>query len=305
MSTYTDSAGIHTTGIIYEQDLNDIANYYRQWFSVSYTSPGKVKITVDHWNALKAAIIAAVPTDGDTSYDLGKLPTFEAGIIRKSTWPSPSAMFKSSTHYYVNVGNNNVTVPGGCVCIIVNWLIGGGGGGGYGIEVENGGGGGGGGSGGWYQNLKYNVNAGDALNFVVGGGGGWGGAGGVSTIYLNGTEIAGVGGGNPGNNAGPWNGGGGGAGGAPNGNWGQNGNEAGGGAGSADGGNGGDGPFGGGGHKGYAGGGWPGGDGTEYGAGGGGGGSWDRHSPWNFHGGVGHQGYIEVQFLNATDAATH
>ena len=296
MPSYIDDAGIHTTGVIHEQELLDIVNFYNQYFLVIFTLPGKVDITTEHWNNLKSAVI----TGAESAFDLGTLPSFEPGTIWTSTWPVPKVIFNSITVSYSNQGTTNVIVPKGCTCIYVNWLVGGGGGGGSGTETQNGGGGGGGGSGGWSQKLKYPVNAGDSLAIQVGWAGGWGGAGGSSSISQNGTVLASVAGGNGGGNAWAWGTGAGGNGGAPNGVAGGHGTGGGYDEAWGGGGTGGAGPFGGAG-AGY----WGnhyGDDASGYGSGGGGGGCADRQAPWNWHGGSGKQGYIEIQYLNAIDA---
>lgn len=295
-TTILSDGTLETHGLISNQDILDILAYYNDYFTVSFQKQNQI-ITKDDWNLLTTTIRKAA----GSGWGVTPLPTFPTSLIESSIWPKPKILFQTYEQEFP-VGSTTVTIAGGCTAIVLEWIVGGGGGGGPGTETENGGGGGGGGSGGWYENLRYDVNEGDILVFQVGWGGGWSGAGGSSAVLRNGTTIAAVAGGNAGGWAGPWSGGGGGGGGAPNGHAGYNGNEAGDGYGSADGGNGGDGPFGGGGERGYAGSRWPGQNATAYGAGGGGGGSWDRHAPWSFHGGVGGQGYIKVKFLNAIDA---
>lgn len=307
MATYTDASGIHTysptnSDVIVLADLQAVQAYYNQFVAVSYSPPAqRQRITTVEWtnlkNAISAAFAAQVATSGIT-YDMSKLPVFNAGKILSTSWPAPSAMFSSMEKEYTTPGNTVVTIPSGCNSILVEWIVGGGGGGGSGTESQNGGGGGGGGSGGYYTNRTFAVTAGESLTISIGGGGGYGGAGGASAIYLNSTLLLEATGGGGGGNGSDWTGGDGGAGGSPAGGTGVSGSSGWDQYAWGWGGNGADGPFGGGGVRGY--GGNYGSDATAYGAGGGGSGFSDRTWPYVWHGSNGAGGYAKISYRAAT-----
>ena len=130
MSTYTDSSGIHTTGRILAQDLVDIANYYRQWFSVNFSAPGaNARITADMMNTLRLAILTGA---GNAAYSVVVPNTVSANDrISPMGYSTPVNTFQSTTYTYTNAGTYTLTVPPGAHSIVI-YCVGGGGGGGSG-----------------------------------------------------------------------------------------------------------------------------------------------------------------------------
>lgn len=226
-----------TYGPIQASDLGTIADHFRQWFSVSFTTPNTgSKITAADFNNLRQAII----NGAGSAYSISQLPgTVSTGQkITQTSWGYATANFSSETITYT--GNGTFTVPAGCTSFTVNQLISGGGGGGWALATGSGGNGtdstasaGGGGSGGIYSNVTFSVSTGDVVSINIGGGGNGGvntttetismTGGGSSFVQINGNTVLNVTGGSAGNSATSTTAGGivnssGGAGGSPNGN---------------------------------------------------------------------------------------
>lgn len=237
MGTATSGQNIYTTGRIQASDLNDIANHFRQWFSVSYTAPSTgTRINASDFNNLRQALL----NGAGTAYTINGLPgTVTTGQrIVSTTWGYASANFSSETITYTS--SSSFTVPVGCNSMTINQLLGGGGGGAWATALGSGQNGadcvavsGGGGSGGFNSNVSFSVTGGDIVTINIGNGG-TGGTntsssninmtnGGDSSIQLNGNTILISYGGSAGNaaratGAGAYTTASGGAGGSPNGN---------------------------------------------------------------------------------------
>lgn len=92
MSTHINSSGaICTTGLITAQDLTDIANFYRNTFTVQFSPvEPKALATAADFNNLRNAILIGA----GTSY-LAKVPdsvSSENNLIATTTWPPPVAL---------------------------------------------------------------------------------------------------------------------------------------------------------------------------------------------------------------------
>ena len=192
MATTTSGSNITTTGRIQSSDLNDIANHFRQWFSVSFTAPSG-RIMASDFNNLRQAIL----NGAGTAYSISQLPgTVSTNQrITSTTWGYATANFSSTTINYTS--NGSYTIPVGCNSLTINQLVAGGGGGqfasasGTASEATSGGGG----SGGFQSNYTISVSAGDVISVDIGGGGTNGSIdgsatdGGSSFVQLNGNTI--------------------------------------------------------------------------------------------------------------------
>lgn len=295
MAYSTNDSGLTTTGVIQASDLQAIADYYRQWFSVDAAIPATGQSDAAWiFNGVRQSILNGM----GNSWSANLPGTVNSGdLVRSTFWPKPTPTFQTFSQNYTSPGTYTFTIPPGCDSIYMDVLMAGGGGGGTGMEQESGGGGGGGGSGGWIIHKTFGVSWYQTVTIVVGAGGGAGQNGGDSYVAINGNIVYRCGGGGAGGNAGPFSGGSGGGGGSGDGSngggAGQTGNS---GHASSAGGNGGDGVWGGGGAGGSPGADWQGKNATNYGGGGGGGGSWDRHDPLIFPGGSGSPGFVSMQY---------
>ena len=310
MATYTDANGIHyaladtslqsnsqawlaevARTVVRASDLDDVANYYRQWFGVNWAPrpAGKVITAADH-NELRQAIV-----DGMDGAWVATLPPVKnyGDLIVGLSWFKPTATFTSATYIFNSPGTYQVWVPAGGSLLSIEQMVGAGGGGGYASETENGWSGGSGGSGGYRASENYTITPRQTITVVIGAGGGALGAGGNTTVYTANATITCTGGGPGGGNIG-WYNGTPGYGGAPNGNPGTHGSSGGNDRASGDGPAGADSPIGQGGHGGNP---WAG-DGQGYGSGGGGPGFRDRTSPWQWFGGSGACGYCRITLSN-------
>lgn len=285
--------------VIKAQDLDDVVNYYRQWFGVSWASrPIGTRITASDFNALRAAIIAGMSNAWTASIPAAAAP---GSLIRGSFWGKPKTLFQGATYEFTSPGNYSVLIPSGARTLKIDQMIAGGGGGAGATESGNGGSGSAGGTGGYRANEYYTVADNQTITVVIGAGGagasgaGPGSAGGASCIYIAGNQIALCTGGGGGDYW-VWSGGNGGPAGSPNGIAGSRGNVGWDDSSSGNGVDGPNSPLGTGGRANGKGWPWPS-DATGYGAGGASGGWADRSWPWNWPGSAGSGGYCKLEIL--------
>lgn len=200
MSTSSNGSSINTYGRIMASDLNDIANHYRQWFSVSYSAPSVgSRITADNWNQLRQAIL----NGAGSAYSLNNFPDWvsSGNRITSMTWGNATANFSTTTITYTTSGS--YTIPVGCNSMTVNQIVGGGGGSGGAsvkaslsdLQASSAGAG----SGGFMQNISSSVSPGQTINIIIGMGGsgnpGDGSNGNSSYVQINGNTLCSVSGG--------------------------------------------------------------------------------------------------------------
>lgn len=202
MSTTTSGTTITTTGRIDASDLTDIANHYRQWFSVNFSAPAPgSRIYASDWNNLRTAIL-----DGaGSAYSLNNFPGTFTSVDRivSTSWGNATANFSTTTITYTE--NGSYTIPVGCNSMTINQLIGGGGGGGdasaHGVNSQVSATSGGGGSGGAVYNITSTVTSGEVITIVIGTGGAAQTDGTSSYVQINNTTLSTAGGGGTGSDA--------------------------------------------------------------------------------------------------------
>lgn len=155
--------------VIKAKDLDDVANYYRAWFSVNWAPrPAGQLITADDHNALRSAIVNGM-SDAWTAV-LPKAVT-AGSLIQGGLWGKPKSTFPGATYEFSSPGTYTVWAPPGAATLHVLQISAGGGGGNNGNEGGDGWSGGSGGSGGYRSNLYFSVTGGTWLTVVIGAGG--------------------------------------------------------------------------------------------------------------------------------------